>query len=74
MQEISDGVSAKDLAITGRGLVEYGQDIKKRGALPLEEKSKTPTLQEFLNEAKKVNPSVSDEDLTTFYKNKYVGK
>ena len=36
MQEIAEGVSARDPAITGRGLYDYGLDIKKRGELSFE--------------------------------------
>jgi hypothetical protein len=34
MSEVANLVASKDPAITGRGLFEYGQDIKKRATLP----------------------------------------
>ena len=74
MQEIAEGVSSRDPAITGRGLVELGQDIKKRGTLLFDQEPKTPTLQEFLSKAREANPNSSDEDLTNYYNKKYVGK
>jgi hypothetical protein len=36
MSEVANLVASKDPAITGRGLFEYGQDIKKRATLPFD--------------------------------------
>jgi hypothetical protein len=40
MQEISSTVASKDPAITGKGLLEYGNNIKSRSKLDFEDKTK----------------------------------
>jgi hypothetical protein len=73
MNEVSAAVSSKDPAITGKGLMQYGKDIKKRSSLDFGESSKdTEKPKANAPEAalKFLNSSPTPEN-KKFFKDKY---
>jgi len=74
MQEIAEGVSSRDPAITGRGLYDYGLDIKKRGELSFENTtpSKNEQTQQRTVSSSELNDYANKHSMSTEEAKKYL--